>query len=96
MSGPYPTLTRILAEISGCNNGATVDEWEEMVEGMTDEEIQILADGEEQECAALRDRIADRYAQTYPEPEKAKESCRLLMQGLHAWLNLAFDGPPDH
>lgn len=77
----YPQLIKIFLEISADNGGCTVDEFEKILEGLNDEQLRIIASGEESEQKLIMDVLADRCED------------RPLVDSLQAFLNHAFDGP---
>lgn len=79
MTVHYPKIMMLLAEISGDNGGCNVDEWEQMLQSLTDEELLTLASGEDKERKAIMKKL------------DAGDASEQLVDALDRWLNLAFD-----
>lgn len=79
MTVHYPKIMMLLAEISGDNGGCNVDEWEQMLQSLTDEELLTLASGEDEERKAIMKKL------------DAGDASEQLVDALDRWLNLAFD-----
>ncbi len=53
----YPRLTKLFGMISADNGGCTVDEVEELLAGLADEQLEVIAAGEDTEQALLRESL---------------------------------------
>jgi type II secretory pathway component PulF len=84
----HPKIAKILTEIHADNGGCTATEWEKCLEDFTNEELRLIAAGEETtEMRPLLDRMEANAVQLGYDKHRAKE----MVHRFHRWLNAAFD-----
>lgn len=83
----HPRIAVILSNIHADNSGCTATEWEKMLEDFTDEELWILAAGEDGEQKKLLIKMRDAAVKLGYNKRQATS----FVRDFHKWLNAAFN-----